>query len=123
MFCSKCGAQIADNSVFCPKCGAPQGAGAATPAGAPPPAGAIPPPATPYAPQPGSYVPPPPGVFVCPFCRYQGPPIIERKISSNGWVVFALLVVFCLPLCWLPFVLDDCKEDTRKCPSCGARLG
>jgi uncharacterized membrane protein len=32
-FCTKCGAQVADGTAFCPSCGAPQGA--AAPAGAP----------------------------------------------------------------------------------------
>jgi lipopolysaccharide-induced tumor necrosis factor-alpha factor len=115
MYCSKCGAQQPDGTVFCTQCGAPQtpkapesAAGTTPPGTAPPLAGAAAP----------AY-----GVFTCPFCRFQGPPIVERKLSQNGWIVFVLLLIFCLPLCWLPFVIDGCKEDQRKCASCGTRLG
>jgi hypothetical protein len=115
MFCSKCGAPLEANISFCPKCGAPTSAQPAAPAAA------LPPGAT-YTAQPAVVVNVATPVFTCPFCHFQGPPIVERKLSSNGWVVFVLLLVFCLPLCWLPFVIDGCKEDTRKCPSCGMRL-
>jgi lipopolysaccharide-induced tumor necrosis factor-alpha factor len=108
MFCSKCGAQLPDGTIFCTRCGTPQTPKAADPATSPPPAAAAQP----------AY-----GVFTCPFCRFQGPPIVERKLSQNGWIVFVLLLIFCIPLCWLPFVIDGCKEDQRKCASCGTRLG
>jgi len=60
--------------------------------------------------------------FKCPYCEKEGAPVTVKKVSSTGWIVFVLLLVFCFPLCWLPFVLDGCKEEIRKCPSCGATL-
>jgi hypothetical protein len=116
MYCSKCGAQLPDGSVFCSHCGTQQSPKAAEPAGAVPPTGSSTPPSIAAA-QPAY------GVFTCPFCHFQGPPIVERKLSQNGWIVFVLLLIFCLPLCWLPFVIEGCKEDQRKCASCGTRLG
>ena len=59
----------------------------------------------------------------CPFCDHEGMPVIEKKMSETGWVIFVLLVIFCLPLCWIPFVVDGTKEEIRKCASCGSRLG
>jgi hypothetical protein len=115
MYCSKCGAQLPDGTVFCTKCGAAQTAKAADPVA--PAAG------TSSAPPPAAAAQPAYGVFTCPFCHFQGPPIVERKLSQNGWIVFILLLIFCLPLCWLPFVIDGCKEDVRKCASCGMRIG
>ena len=50
-------------------------------------------------------------------------PFQKQQLSSGGWVLFAVLVLFCLPLCWLPFVIDGCKETVRNCASCGIRLG
>lgn len=117
MYCSKCGAQQPDGTVFCTSCGAPQTPKATDPAAAAPPPGAS------SAPPPVAAAQPAYGVFTCPFCHFQGPPIVERKLSSNGWVIFILLLIFCLPLCWLPFVIDGCKEDQRKCASCGMRIG
>ena len=61
--------------------------------------------------------------FKCPFCQHQGPPIIKTQLGSSGWVVFILLLLFCLPLCWLPFVISSLQEEQRKCGSCGTRLG
>jgi hypothetical protein len=59
----------------------------------------------------------------CPFCDHEGMPIIEKKMTETGWVIFVLLVIFCLPLCWIPFVVDGTKEEIRKCANCGSRLG
>ncbi|MBN1590329.1 MAG: LITAF-like zinc ribbon domain-containing protein [Pirellulales bacterium] len=61
--------------------------------------------------------------FKCPFCSHEGPPEIKREMSMGGWVLFIVLLLFCIPLCWLPFVIDGCKEDKRICSGCGAKLG
>jgi hypothetical protein len=42
-------------------------------------------------------------------------------LSTGGWVFFAVLLLCCFPLCWLPFVIDGCKQDIWTCPSCGIR--
>jgi hypothetical protein len=44
-------------------------------------------------------------------------------MSMGGWVLFIVLVLFCIPLCWLPFIIDGCKEEVRKCAACGCKLG
>jgi lipopolysaccharide-induced tumor necrosis factor-alpha factor len=59
----------------------------------------------------------------CPFCGNVGLPVIRKHLSGGGWVAFVLLLLFCLPLCWLPFVLSACKDETRKCAACGSRMG
>ncbi|WP_207915907.1 LITAF-like zinc ribbon domain-containing protein [Natronoflexus pectinivorans] len=59
----------------------------------------------------------------CPFCSYEGTPVFEKRISSTGWVLFVVLLFFCLPLFWIPFVVDGTKEEVRKCARCGSRLG
>jgi lipopolysaccharide-induced tumor necrosis factor-alpha factor len=61
--------------------------------------------------------------FKCPYCNNEAPPIVTKEMSTGGWVLFIVLLLFCLPLCWLPFVLDGCKEEKRKCSSCGTKLG
>jgi lipopolysaccharide-induced tumor necrosis factor-alpha factor len=70
-------------------------------------------------------VPPPASGFGfrCPFCGHQGPPSTNKKISAAGWILFAVLLMFCIPLCWLPFVVDGCKEEERRCLGCGSRVG
>lgn len=56
----------------------------------------------------------------CPSCGDDGAPIVDKRISTGGWVLFAVLILFCTPLCFLPFVLDSCKEEVRRCGHCGA---
>ncbi len=57
--------------------------------------------------------------YKCPYCQHEGPPRIEKKMSSNGWILFIVLLMLCFPLCWIPFVMDDMKEEKRRCMSCG----
>lgn len=59
----------------------------------------------------------------CPVCSSEAGLFIDKRMSAGGWVLFVVLLLFCFPLCWLPFVIDACKEETRKCMSCGSRIG
>jgi lipopolysaccharide-induced tumor necrosis factor-alpha factor len=61
--------------------------------------------------------------FKCPFCSHEGMPTTEKRVSVGGWVLFAVLLLLCFPVCWIPFVVDGCKEEIRRCASCGSRLG
>lgn len=103
------------------------------PGGYPPPPGqpygygnnAVPPPSS-FAPQQQQYYMPQPQVFPgavaiqCPYCHFYGPPRTIQKISTAGWVVFAILLFFCFPLCWIGLLM---KEDQRACNNCGVVLG
>jgi lipopolysaccharide-induced tumor necrosis factor-alpha factor len=60
---------------------------------------------------------------ICPACGHQAPPLGKKSIKPVGWVVFAVLLLACLPLCWLPFVLDSCQREERSCEGCGTNLG
>jgi hypothetical protein len=58
----------------------------------------------------------------CPICGHEGMPLlVKNKLSTGGWIFFAVMLVCCFPLCWLPFVIDGCKEDEWKCAGCGIR--
>lgn len=58
----------------------------------------------------------------CPFCGNEGTPfLVKNKLSTGGWIFFAAMLIVCFPLCWLPFVIDGCKEEEWKCPQCGVR--
>jgi hypothetical protein len=123
--------QLAGQRVACPHC---QGqlvmpGNAWTPPG-PTASAAVPPGSEPgfvnpsVSPAPG-YAPPGAASFGfrCPYCGFQGPPVTKKKISIAGWVVFAALLFMCIPLCWLPFVVDGCKEEERRCVGCGSKVG
>jgi DNA-directed RNA polymerase subunit RPC12/RpoP len=57
--------------------------------------------------------------FQCRYCGTTEPPYYSSQISSEGWVVFALMLVFCLPLFWIGLLIT---EERRHCYDCGARL-
>lgn len=58
----------------------------------------------------------------CPQCGHNGPPEFTRSISTAGWIVFVVLLLCCIILCWLPFVLDAFKENKRSCKACGYKF-
>lgn len=41
-------------------------------------------------------------------------------LNSTGLVLFIIFLLFCLPLCWIPFVVDSCKK--KVCPQCGCEM-
>ena len=57
--------------------------------------------------------------YRCPRCSSQSLPVIERKISTAGWIVFAVLLLTFFPLFWIGFLI---KEDIRLCPVCNLRI-
>ena len=59
------------------------------------------------------------GNYRCPNCMSQFLPRIERRISTTGWIVFAVLLVLFFPLFWVGLLI---KEDVQICPSCNIRL-
>lgn len=58
--------------------------------------------------------------YLCPHCMNRFPPRYERKVSTTGWIVFAVLLVTFFPLFWIGLLI---KEDTWVCQACNARLG
>ena len=58
--------------------------------------------------------------FRCPRCMSQYIPRIERRISTAGWITFAVLLVFFFPLFWIGWLI---KEDVRVCQSCNSKIG
>jgi len=57
--------------------------------------------------------------FRCPNCGSHIPPVIERKISTAGWVTFAILLVTVFPLFWIGLLI---REDVPVCQVCKTKL-
>jgi hypothetical protein len=57
--------------------------------------------------------------FRCPFCQTTQPPIVAKRISTAGWIVFAALLIVCLPLFFIGLLI---KEEYRMCSWCRAAL-
>jgi len=55
----------------------------------------------------------------CPRCASQLYPRYERKISTAGWIVFAVLLVTFFPLFWIGLLM---KENVQICPVCNLRI-
>ena len=58
--------------------------------------------------------------YRCPGCGTQNFPHISKKISTAGWIVFAVLLVMFFPLFWIGFLI---KEEVKICPICNTRVG
>ena len=58
--------------------------------------------------------------YHCPRCGTHAPPIIERKVSTAGWIVFSVLLVFTWVFFWIGLLM---KENVRICPVCQAKVG
>ncbi len=57
--------------------------------------------------------------YRCPRCGAESLPYTTRKVSSAGWIVFAVLLVFFFPLFWVGLLM---KEDVLVCPACDCRV-
>lgn len=58
-------------------------------------------------------------LYRCPNCTTEMMPRFEKKISTTGWIVFAVLLVTVFPLFWIGLLI---KEDVPFCQTCNARL-
>lgn len=59
------------------------------------------------------------GNYRCPRCGSSYLPIIDRRISTAGWIVFSALLVTTLIFFWIGLLL---KEDVAICPVCRSRV-
>ncbi len=64
--------------------------------------------------QPQQFAPP----FRCQSCMSQYPSRIERRISTAGWITFAVLLVFFFPLFWIGLLI---KEEVQVCQTCNSK--
>ena len=60
------------------------------------------------------------GNYRCPNCGTQYLPLVERRISTAGWITFSLLLVFTIIFFWIGLLI---KEEVRICPVCRTKVG
>lgn len=53
--------------------------------------------------------------YHCPRCGTQNQPMLTKKISTAGWITFAVLMAVFFPLFWIGLLI---KENVRVCPVC-----
>lgn len=59
------------------------------------------------------------GHYRCPYCATTYLPIMERRVSTAGWITLALLLVFTFIFFWIGLLI---KEDVAICPVCKRRV-
>ncbi len=59
------------------------------------------------------------GPIHCENCGGQYMPRIERRISSAGWITFAILLIVFFPLFWIGLLI---KEEVAVCQVCDSRI-
>lgn len=57
--------------------------------------------------------------YHCPRCASQMMPKIIKRISTGGWITFAVLMVMFFPLFWIGLLI---KEEVRLCPVCNFKI-
>ena len=57
--------------------------------------------------------------FRCPFCKSPAGSYCVSKVSTQGWVVMLILLLFCFPLFWIGFFM---KENSYLCITCRMKL-
>jgi len=57
--------------------------------------------------------------YRCRRCANQQTPRFERKVSTTGWIVFAVLLVVFFPLFWIGLLI---KEDVQFCSVCSLKI-
>ncbi len=57
--------------------------------------------------------------YHCPRCASQMPPKVVKRVSTAGWIVFAVLMVIFFPLFWIGLLI---KEDVRMCSVCNFKI-
>lgn len=57
--------------------------------------------------------------YRCPYCGTQNFPRIERKISTAGWIVLAVLLFVFFPLFWIGLLM---KEEVKICSVCNFKI-
>lgn len=57
--------------------------------------------------------------YHCPRCGTNALPILSRRVSTAGWITFAVLLVTTGVFFWIGLLI---REDVRTCPVCTLQL-
>ena len=61
---------------------------------------------------------------ICFACHHPGITFINYRMGSQSWILVIILAFLSLGLlCWIPFLLDSCKDAVHTCTGCTMALG
>ena len=61
--------------------------------------------------------------ITCPNCEQVGRTKVRTAPAWQTWAATGVGFLLFWPLCWLPLVMDSCKQSDHFCTSCGHKLG
>jgi len=65
----------------------------------------------------------------CPSCHAQVETTVDYESGNLAWIICAVIAIlgifFLIPFlfCWIPFVIQDCKNVKHYCPNCKHYIG
>mmetsp|Transcript_124274 Transcript_124274/g.175284 ORF Transcript_124274/g.175284 Transcript_124274/m.175284 type:complete len:166 (-) Transcript_124274:439-936(-) len=60
---------------------------------------------------------------LCPHCHLESRTRVTTSPTWQTWTASGVLIFVFWPVCWLPLVLDNCKETNHHCVLCGNQVG
>uniref|UniRef100_UPI00358F1746 lipopolysaccharide-induced tumor necrosis factor-alpha factor-like isoform X2 n=1 Tax=Myxine glutinosa TaxID=7769 RepID=UPI00358F1746 len=59
----------------------------------------------------------------CPSCQTVCFTTTNKSLSMKGWIWVLILFIFTGCLCYIPLMMNSCKETKHKCSNCKALVG
>jgi hypothetical protein len=59
----------------------------------------------------------------CPHCQQESRTRIRTFPTWQSWTTAVVMFFLFWPLCWIPLVLDSCKQTDHFCTRCGNQVG
>lgn len=59
----------------------------------------------------------------CPNCRQESWTRITTYSTWQTWMALGLMLLVSWPICWVPLILDNCKQTDHYCGLCQAKVG
>eukprot|EP01082_Thalassiosira_pseudonana_P007483 g6758.t1 g6758 contig23:1157494-1158162(-) len=61
--------------------------------------------------------------ITCPYCSHTGNTRTLSQCGDCTWISVIILLLFCFPFFWVPFVCPSCMDTKHYCRNCGRVLG
>lgn len=59
----------------------------------------------------------------CPHCHQESRTRVKTSPSWQTWASSGVLLIAFWPICWIPLVMDNCKQTDHYCVMCGRQVG
>lgn len=59
----------------------------------------------------------------CPYCSQTGKTRVNHNCGDCTWISVIVLLLFCFPFFWIPFICPNCQDVEHHCSNCGRQVG